>query len=320
MTGLGTTDPAAVLALAYGAARSGQPPSADVAAAARELAPALATLPPEIVRTALESLLIEPNLHVGLQALHDCGALNVVLPELDATVGFSQEGGRRHKDVWEHTKGVALQVPPQPVLRWSAVFHDIGKVKTRRFHPDGSVTFRRHELVGARQFDGIKKRLAFPDDVAARIRFLVLMHLRANAYHADWTDAAVRRFDKEMGEHLDDLLLLSAADVTSARAGRKDQVAQNLMRLRERVLAIRELDAKVPPLPAGLGNAIMDAFGLPPSRRVGELRALCEQAVEEGKLEERRDAGYYVDYLRGLGAQDPGFEPAAASAGRPGPA
>ena len=30
----------------------------------------------------------------------------------------------------------------------------------------------------------------------------------------------------------------------------------------------------------GLGNAIMETFGLPPSKRVGELRQLCQDACE----------------------------------------
>ena len=69
-----------------------------------------------------------------------------------------------------------------------------------------------------------------------------------------------------------------------------------------RILAIRALDARVPPLPPGLGNAIMEAFAIPPSKRIGELRKLCEDAIERGELEERREADYYVAYLRTSGA------------------
>ena len=61
--------------------------------------------------------------------------------------------------------------------------------------------------------------------------------------------------------------------------------------------SLRELDARLPPLPAGLGDAIMARFGLPPSRRVGELRRRCEDAIERGELEERREAEYYLEYL-----------------------
>ena len=69
--------------------------------------------------------------------------------------------GRRHKDVWEHTKQVVLQSVPEPIVRWAALLHDIGKVRTRVMLPDGKVTFHRHAEVGARMFEPIARRLGF---------------------------------------------------------------------------------------------------------------------------------------------------------------
>ena len=293
--------PSGLLDLLVAVARDGTLPSAEIAAAARAAAPLAAELPPDRVRDALSAVLMGKALDVGLQWMHEAGLLGVLLPELEATVEFSQEAGRRHKDVWEHTKQVVRQTVPHPLTRWAALLHDIGKVRTRVLLPDGRVTFHGHAEVGARMFDPIAKRLAFGKPDRAKIRFLILHHLRANAYEPAWTDAAVRRFDHEMGEHLDDLLDLSRADVTSRRPGRRQEAAANIHALKERILAIRALDARVPPLPPGLGNAIMEAFGLPPSKRIGELRQLCEDAVERGELEERREAAYYVEYLRASG-------------------
>ena len=86
-------------------------------------------------------MLLGRGVHVALQWLHDCGLLAVWLPELEATVDFSQEAGRKHKDVWEHTKQVVRQSVPRPAVRWAALLHDIGKVPTRTFTPDGGVHF-----------------------------------------------------------------------------------------------------------------------------------------------------------------------------------
>ncbi len=298
--------PAGLLDLALAVAQGAPPPPAEINAAARAAAPALAELPAPRIRAAVESVIMARSLEAGLQWMHDAGLLAVVLPELEATVDFSQEAGRRHKDVWEHTKLVVVQSVPSPLVRWAALLHDIGKVPTRVMLPDGKVTFHRHAEVGARMWEPIARRLGFDKAMRQQIRFLVLNHLRANAYSPSWTDAAVRRFDHEMGEHLDDLLDLSRADVTSRRPGRRQEAVRNIHALKERILAIRELDARVPPLPPGLGNAIMESFGLPPSKRVGDLRKLCEDAVERGELEERRDAAYYLEYLRQSGSINPG--------------
>jgi poly(A) polymerase len=290
--------PDSLLDVAAAVAREGQPPAPAVTEAARAAAPLAAHIPPGRARAGIQAIIMARHLDVGLQWMHDAGLLAVLLPELEATVDFSQEAGRRHKDVWEHTKQVVRQSVPHVPVRWAALLHDIGKVPTRELLPDGRVTFHRHAEVGARMWDPIARRLGFDKPERQKIRFLILHHLRANAYESAWTDAAVRRFDHEMAEHLEDLLDLSRADVTSRRPGRRQEAVANIHALKERILAIRTLDARVPPLPPGLGNAIMEAFALPPSKRVGELRQLCEDAIERGELQERQDAPYYVEFLR----------------------
>jgi poly(A) polymerase len=299
--GLLTGGPDGLLELARLVATDGRLPDPAITDAARTAAPGLLEVGPDRLRTGIEAVIMSRGLDLGLQWMHESGVLRAVLPELEATVDFSQEAGRRHKDVWEHTKQVVRQSVPSPAVRWAALLHDVGKVPTRVLLPDGRVTFHRHAEIGARMFDPIAKRLGFDRNLRQKIRFLILHHLRANAYHRSWTDAAVRRFDHEMGGDLDDLLDLSRADVTSRRPGRRQEAVANIHALKERILAIRELDARIPPLPPGLGNAIMEAFGLPPSRRIGDIRKLCQDAVERGDLEERRDADYYVDYLRRAG-------------------
>jgi len=293
--------PESLLDVAAQVAAGAEPPPPAITEAARAAAPLAAQITPERVRAGIEAVIMGRSLEVGLQWMHDAGLLAVLLPELEATVDFSQEAGRRHKDVWEHTKQVVRQSVPKPSVRWAALLHDIGKVPTRVLLPDGRVTFHRHAEIGARMFDPVARRLGFGKPERQRIRFLILHHLRANAYEPAWTDAAVRRFDHEMGDGLEELLDLSRADVTSRRPGRRQEAVGNIHALKERILVIRELDARVPPLPPGLGNAIMEAFALPPSKRIGDLRKLCEDAVERGELEERRDAAYYVDYLRAAG-------------------
>jgi len=300
-TALLSAGPGALLDVAARIADEGQVPDPAITEVARLAAPALAELQPDKVRAGVESVIMGRSLELGLQWMHDAGILKVVLPELEATVDFSQEAGRRHKDVWEHTKQVVRQAVPKPAVRWAALLHDIGKVPTRVMLPDGRVTFHRHAEVGARMFDPIAKRFGFDRDGRQKVRFLILHHLRANAYEPSWTDAAVRRFDHEMGDRLDELLDLSRADVTSRRPGRRQEAVANIHALKERIVAIRELDARIPPLPPGLGNAIMEAFNLPPSRRIGDIRKLCQDAVERGELQERQEAPYYIEYLRRSG-------------------
>jgi poly(A) polymerase len=298
-------EPAAILKLAAIVARSGKVPSATVVRALSAEVQRLERVPANTLREGLEAALCATHPHLALQWLHDTGALAKILPELEATVDFSQESGRKHKDVWEHTKQVVRQSVPRAAVRWGALLHDIGKVPTRTFLADGRVHFHGHAEVGARMFEPVARRFAFERSAKQKIRFLILHHLRANQYSDSWSDSAVRRFDREMAEHLEDLLDLSRADITSRRPGRRQELLRQIHQLAVRIEKLRELDAKQPPLPTGLGTAISERFGIPPSRRIGDLKQALEEACERGELEERRDDDYYLDWLARSGLIGP---------------
>jgi poly(A) polymerase len=277
-----------------------RPLYAELCEKAREQARDLLNVAPDVLRQNIEEILLLDGAPLGLQWMFDSDVLRHVLPELHATVNFSQEAGRRHKDVWEHTKQVVWQAPARPLLRWSALLHDIGKVKTRAYTSDGKVTFHRHSEVGARLFDDLARRFRFDRDSHRTLRFLILHHLRPNAYLPSWTDSAVRRFAKEIGPLLPDLLDLSRADITSRRPGRRQQGLCNIDELSSRVDQIVADDAVVPPLPSGIGDEIMQKFRLPPSRLIGDLKKELLAKIEEGVLERARESEYYMPTVEEL--------------------
>ena len=277
-------------------------PSPELAAAARADSERerIKALPPEVYREEVEAVLVDKGVHLALQWMHDARLFDYWLPEVEATVDFSQEAGRRHKDVWEHTKMVVRQSVPRPAVRWAALLHDIGKVKTRTYTPDGGVHFHRHSEVGARMFEDVSRRLRFDKPTKQKLKFLILHHLRPNQYDGSWTDSAVRRFGRELEAHLQDLLDLSRADITSARPGKRQAGLRQISELQERIFKLREEDAIQPPLPTGIGNVIMEHFKLPPSRLIGDLKKRLEAEIEAGTLEARREPEYYLQHVSGL--------------------
>ncbi len=257
------------------------------------------------LRAYLDRVLMSSDAEAGLDALLEAGALGALLPEVEAMVGFG-DGEWRHKDVWKHTKQVVRQAVPRLEIRWAALLHDIGKVKTRSISPDGEVHFFGHAEVGARMFDKMNRRLSIferDDSLKRSVRFLILHHLRASQYDADWTDSAVRRFAREMGEQLEDVLCLSRADITTKRPEKKKKGLRQISDLADRVEKLKKEDAVVPPLPSGIGDEIMRVFGLPPSRLIGDVKRSLEQAVEQGELEPHRDAEFYIAFLKGHAAR-----------------
>jgi poly(A) polymerase len=294
--GLVEVDPVVLVEIAGAISSEGRTPPDSITRVAQDHAVRLADADKTRLRAAMELMLMGREVDSALEWLHAAGIMRVLFPELEATVDLVQETGRQHKDVWAHTKQVVRQTVRRPLVRWAALLHDIGKVPTRTFTPEG-VHFHGHAEVGARMFDKVHGRFAFARDERQTIRFLVKHHLRTNQYSEQWTDSAVRRFHREMGPYMTDLLDLSRADITSKRPGRRKSLLEQISALADRVDVLAEQDAKLPPLPGGVGNAIMEAFELAPSRLIGDLKRALEAAIERGELEARREDAYYVAHI-----------------------
>ncbi|MBV1858412.1 MAG: HD domain-containing protein [Nannocystaceae bacterium] len=292
-------DPRLLLAPLMQVAETGVAPDVSVTAEVAAGAERVLEIAPSELYELLTPALCEKHPHTALQWLRDAGILVLILPELDATYALSQEGGRRHKDVWDHTKTVVRQAVPRPIVRWAAALHDIGKVPTRRFLPGGKVTFHAHAEEGVRMFlRGPAKRIGFPPAVHETIEALILHHLRPGQYEPSWTDSAVRRFHRETEPFLRDLLDLGRADITSKRPGKRQACLRSIHALSERIDAVVAEDAKPQPLPAGLGNLLMSGLSLPPGKHLGDLRKKLQVLYEEGELLGGQDAAYYLEVVR----------------------
>lgn len=262
-------------------------------------------VPRDIWAKEMEKVLCGAYAAKGLQFMADTRVLSFMLPEVASLVWLSESSGGQHKDVWAHTKQVVANSDPTPVVRWAALCHDIGKVWTRQVFRDEKVHFFRHEDMGAMLFEGIAARFRLSEEDAARIHYIIKNHSRINLYREDWTDAAVRRLMREVGDHLDDLIAFSRADLTSKRAERVETIRSLLTELQIRILEIREAEAQVNPLPKGIGNAIMERFGLNPGPEVGRLRSMLLEAIEAGKLPAGAQPDIYLDYLAGVLNEEP---------------
>ncbi len=238
----------------------------------------------ERIRDELDKLMVVPRPGEGLWFLVRTGLAEEFLPELPA-LGLEQDPIHRHKDVLAHTIAVVENTRPVRLLRLAALFHDIGKPKTRSFGPRGTVSFHHHEVVGARMTRDRMRALRYSSDDIETVSRLVDLHLRFHTYRLGWTDSAVRRYVRDAGPLLDLLNELTRADCTTRNAARARALARRMDELEARIgrlQAQEELAAIRPDLD---GNQIMARLGLRPGPAVGEaLSWLLELRLEEGPL------------------------------------
>lgn len=179
---------------------------------------------------------------------------------------------------------------PDFIVRFAALMHDIGKPSTRRFTPDGAVTFYHHDVVGAKMTRKRMKALRFDKATTKAVSRLVELHLRFYGYgDAGWTDSAVRRYVTDAGELLTRLHILTRSDVTTRNRRKAERLAHAYDDLEHRIekLAEREkLDAVRPDLD---GRQIMDILGISPGPAVGQAyQYLLAQRMEHGPLGQQR--------------------------------
>ena len=184
------------------------------------------------------------------------------------------QGGRfLHKDNLSHTIRVVEKTPRQPrlVARFAALCHDFGKPLTRRIAADGTVTFRGHEQAGVRITSTFLMSAGFGQGFADEVNIVILLAGRLAADDADgWSDSAVRRFVRDAGDSFADVLLLAAADCTSARRGRQQQVVDAVARFERRAGLLRDCDMQAALRPVLDGGDVMRLLGLEPGPAVGE--------------------------------------------------
>ncbi|MDP9006089.1 MAG: CCA tRNA nucleotidyltransferase [Actinomycetota bacterium] len=261
-------------------------PDAELVAAVRRLHDRLEIVSAERVRDELDKLLVVPSPEDGLWFIVDTGLAEEFLPELPA-LALEQDPIHHHKDVLAHTIAVVARTRPERIVRLAALFHDVGKPKTRSFGPRGKVSFHHHEVVGARMTRERMQALRYPADDVEAVSRLVELHLRFHTYKMGWTDSAVRRYVRDAGPLLDELNELTRSDCTTRNRRRAEELSQRMDTLEARIEVLRaeeELSRIRPDLD---GNQVMQHLGLAPGPVVGQaLDFLLELRLDEGPLGE----------------------------------
>ena len=253
----------------------------DTRTAIKECAGLLRQVSRERIFDEMNRLLIASHATRGLRLLADLDLFDEFMPEVNDLRGTTQ--GKRSKDVFEHTLRVIDRTPPDLVLRWAALLHDIGKPRTF-VQTDGEIHFPGHELVGERLSAEILTRLRADTDLIERVSRLTGMHMRANQYESDWSDGAVRRLMRDVGPDLELLLRLSTSDVTSYRAARVEAAVNRVRRLRERIQHLEE-QTRIEEIRSPLdGNDLMGMFGRGPGPWIKAVKEYLLDQVMEGKL------------------------------------
>lgn len=282
-------DPLRMLRAAQFSARFEYEVTKETRAAMAAAAPLVRSVSAERVSEELGKLFIQARRpSVGLELLRETGVLVQLWPELLEGVGVEQNEWHAF-DVWNHSLATVDASPPGDlILRLSALFHDIGKPRTK----DGP-HFYRHELVGADMAREMLERFRFPGDVAQTAQHLVRQHM----YSADpeLSDAALRRFIRRVEpSNIERLFDLRHADIAGSGLPKRDgsneafEARVHAELARKPAFSVRELKIGGDDVIAALVARGEVAANFAGDERIGAaLRWLFEQVTDEPERNER---------------------------------
>jgi poly(A) polymerase len=260
------------------------------------MAPRLEIVSAERIRDEFDKLMTLDHPAPGLWFLVDTGLAEQFLPELPA-MRLEQDPIHRHKDVLAHTIAVVENVradakPPDVFdgdafrrTRLAALFHDVGKPRTRGYRKGKGVTFHHHDVVGARMTRDRMQALRYSNDDVRDVSELVDLHLRFHTYKMGWTDSAVRRYVRDAGDLVTELNVLTRCDCTTRNERKARELGARMDELEARIVELAAEEELKAIRPEVDGREVMEHLGIAPGPLVGKaLDFLLELRLEEGLL------------------------------------
>lgn len=234
----------------------------------------------ERIQIELLKILESDYPYEGIMLLKSSGLLEFILPELLEGIGVSQERpGRHHKtDVFTHNLMSLKYCPSKdPIVRFAALLHDVGKPKVMSKDKDNLVIFHNHEVAGAKIAGEICERLKFSKIDKERIVNLIRWHMFG--VNENQTDSAIRRFIRKIGvANVSDMMDIRVAD----RLG--SDRPKDSWRLK---LFQKKIEEQLKPAKFSIndlaidGNDVMKTLNIKPSKQVGDILQKLFEEVDE---------------------------------------
>ena len=281
--------------------------------------------PPERITHELFRIMKHPRGSKVMKRIYEAGLLEVIIPEVADLKKIKDQGDHHIHPLDVHTFRTLEEIEKVieererylcgdllenfgrmevmgefsdiELLKWAALFHDIGKPRTYERKGD-KVTFIGHDKVGEEMVKDIGKRLRWGSKPTDFIAKLVRHHLRPFYLRESLKKGELKRkgkakFWRECGDVAPHLFLLSVADARAS--GDNDEEMEKLLEtIRElerfRKEEMKETDVK----PLLNGHEIMEILGIKPGRLVGEIKRRLEEAQMEGKVRTKEEAERFV--------------------------
>lgn len=279
----------------------------------------------ERIRDEIVKLFLSGSCHKSVYKMDESGLLSSIFPEIEKMRGVVQN--RYHtEDVWGHSllcleKLESTISNPKPffkkrsdfilsylekplgagwkrssLLKFTVLFHDIGKPLVKTEKADGEFAFYGHENRGAEVFNAIAKRILINRRGVNFSITLIKNHMRllSLASAEKLTKRAIARLIRDVGEELPALMLLGISDTLAGHTDKK-RLKRCISLVREIFEVFDEMNQSsfnIKPLIDG--SEIMEAAGISEGIEVGRLKSELVEAQIAGEVKTKGEAKCFV--------------------------
>lgn len=267
------------------------PIESETAGAVKKLAPALAKISAERIRTELVKLLVSPHPE-RIQDACELGITRVILPEWDEMNGVEQNTPHHKYDVAQHTIHALKNVKRDKILRLTMLFHDMGKPSMKTTDENGRDHFKGHALVSEEIARKVMHRLKFDNETIKKVTRLVCYH----DYRVEATPQNVRRAMNRIGVDLFPYYLaVRMADAKAQSTYRRREKIENIIEMRELYQEAILNDQCVTLRQLAVSGRDLMALGMKPGRELGSmLSELLEFVIDDPRRNEKEILLGYV--------------------------
>ena len=256
--------------------------SSDIVNAISDNSSLLNNVSRERIGEEFKKMILSNNPVLGLSLAQKLDITDYFTPVLRETFGVEQNKQAHKYDVWEHllhslehaaNKEYSLE------LRLAALFHDIGKPRSKREDKTGKTTFFGHEVIGANMTKKVLEDLKFSRETIKKVVKLVRWHM----FFSDTDEitlSAVRRLIANVGkEDIWDLIDIRKCDRIGS--GRPKEEPYRLRKFEAMIDQVISDPISVSMLKMN-GDIMLEMFHVKPGRHIGwVLHALLEDVLDD---------------------------------------
>ena len=251
----------------------------------------------ERIQAELTKLLCSPHPE-KFRLAWETGITAVIFPDFDRMMELPQNNPFHCYSVGEHTLKMLTEIPAYPVLRWTALLHDVGKITTHTTDENGIDHFYGHGAASAKRAKNFLRELRFDNATIDTVTVLTRYH----DYAFNMTKANLRRAIHKVGEDYFPLLLqVIRADTMAKSEYAKQQLLPRIGRVEELYREILEDGDCVSMRQLAVnGRDLIDA-GMKPGPDLGRvLNQLLEAVLDDPSLNSRERLLALAGQLTGI--------------------